>query len=85
MGNGVAIGFILSLLILFSTLSYFHIERLYAQNLENRNAAIPVSNEALVQGMPYSIYASMITEDNIDSSWLIHQEETFATKDLPHH
>jgi hypothetical protein len=72
MRNGVTIGFMLSLMILFSTLPYFHLDGLYTQNLKNRNAATSVSNEALVQAMPYSIYATMIAEDDINSSRLIH-------------
>lgn len=80
MGNGIAIGFILSLLILFSTLSYFHIERLNAQNLENLNSVTSVSNQALMQSMPYSIYATMIAEDDFDSTRLIRDASV-----LPYH
>jgi hypothetical protein len=69
-GNHITVGFILSLLILFSTLSYFHIEGLYAQNLKNWKAATHVSNEALVQSMPYPTYADMIAEADFDSSEL---------------
>jgi hypothetical protein len=83
MGNGVAIGFILSLLILFSTLSYIHIEGLYAQNLKNKNAATHASNEALVKSMPYPIYANMIAED--DSSQPIRDtSSTLITSILDH-
>lgn len=71
-GNDITVGVIFSLLILFSTLSYFHIEGLYAQNLKSQNGANHVSNQALVQSMPYSIYATMMAEDDTYSAQLIH-------------
>jgi hypothetical protein len=71
-GNHITVGFIMSLLILFSALSYVHVGGLYAQNLKNQNAATNVSNQALVENMPYSIYATMIAEDDIYSAQLIH-------------
>jgi hypothetical protein len=69
-GNSINISIIMPVLLLFSTLSAFHIERLYAQNLEQiPNFRIPSS--VLVQSLPYSIYATMVAEDNIDLSWPI--------------
>ena len=70
-GNYVTSGFLLSLIILFSTLSYVHIGGLYAQNLKNPNAVTHVSNQVLVQSMSNTVYATMIAEDDIESSQLI--------------
>lgn len=71
LGNYVTSGFLLSLIILFSTLSYVHIGGLYAQNLKNPNAVTHVSNQVLVQSMSNTVYATMIAEDDIESSQLI--------------
>jgi hypothetical protein len=70
-GNGISIGIIVSLLLLFSTLSAFHIERSYAQSLAQRTGTFHIPSPVLVQSLPYSIYATMIAEDNTDLSWPI--------------
>jgi hypothetical protein len=71
-GNSISVGIIVLLLLLFSTFSAFHIERLYAQNLEQGIGTFHVPDQVSVQSLPYPIYTIMVAEDNSDLSSPIH-------------
>jgi hypothetical protein len=69
--NRISVSIILSFLLLFSTLSAFHIERSYAQSLEQKTITSHVPSIVLEQSLPYSLYATMVAEDSTDFSWSI--------------
>lgn len=68
MGDGISVGIVIFLLLLFSVAA-FHFERIYARSLAQRMRTPPIPNLELAQSLPYSIYPTMIAEDNTELSW----------------
>ena len=68
MGDGISVGVVIFLLLLFSVAT-FHFERIYARGLVQRMRTPLVPSLELVQSLPYSIYPTMIAEDNTELSW----------------
>ena len=68
MGDGISVGIVIFLLLLFSVAT-FHFERIYARGLVQRIRTPLIPSLELVQSLPYSIYPTMIAEDNTELSW----------------
>jgi hypothetical protein len=68
MGDGISVGVVIFLLLLFSVAT-FHFERIYARSLAQRMRTPLIPSLELVQSLPYSIYPTMIAEDNTELSW----------------
>ncbi len=68
MGDGISVGVVILLLLLFSVAT-FHFERIYARSLAQRMRTPLIPSLELVQSLPYSIYPTMIAEDNTELSW----------------
>jgi len=68
MGDKISVGIVIFLLLLFSVAT-FHFERIYARGLVQRMRTPLIPSLELVQSLPYSIYPTMIAEDNTELSW----------------
>jgi hypothetical protein len=68
MGDGISIGIVVFLLLLFCVAA-FHFERLYPRGLAQRIRTPQIPSLVLAQSLPYSIYPTIIAEDNTELSW----------------
>jgi hypothetical protein len=78
MGDGISVGIVIFLLLLFSVVA-FHFERIYARGLAQQMRTPRIPSLVLVQSLPYFIYPTMIAEDNTELSWPLNDIATLPS------
>jgi hypothetical protein len=77
-GDGISVGIVIFLLLLFSVAA-FHFERIYARGLAQQMRTPRIPSIVLIQSLPYSIYPTMIAEDNTELSWPLIEIPTLSS------